>query len=55
MRVIECNRCSETLTAANDSELARVVRRHFSAEHGEELDDDALQDLCREAYSASDS
>jgi hypothetical protein len=41
--------------AANDTELARVVRTHYSAKHAEELDEDQLQDLCREAYDASDS
>ena len=57
MRVIECNFCGETLSAANDDELRACIARHMEAEHsGEELDDEAVAELVeQQAYSASDS
>ena len=57
MRVIECNFCGETLSAANDGELRACVARHMQSEHsGEELDDEAITELVEEqAYKASDS
>ena len=57
MRVIECNFCGETLSAANDAELRACVERHMKGEHGdEELDGEAISELVDEqAYSASDS
>ncbi len=54
MRVVECSRCCETLTAANDEELRRVVRDHLAAEHPEE-DADEVQDVVVDAYDAMDS
>ena len=36
MRVIECNFCGETLSAANDAELRACVLRHMESEHGDE-------------------
>jgi predicted small metal-binding protein len=57
MRVIECNFCGETLSAANDSELRATVARHMTSAHADEqLDDDAVAELIEEqAYSATDS
>ena len=56
MRVIECNQCGETITAANDDELKRNVRAHLASEHDTELDDDELTELVEdEAYEAMDS
>jgi len=57
MRVIECNFCGETLSAANDDELRACVARHMGSEHpGEEFDDETAGELVEEqAYSASDS
>ena len=56
MRVIDCDRCGETMTAANDSELARRVSAHFDAEHGEQLSDEEVDELLAdEAYDAMDS
>jgi predicted small metal-binding protein len=56
MRVIECNECGETLTAANDEELARALAAHLSAEHDEEPDTDEVAELVAdEAYEAMDS
>jgi len=56
MRVIECNQCGETITAANDDELTRNVRQHLSSQHDTELDDDELAELIEdEAYEAMDS
>jgi predicted small metal-binding protein len=56
MRVIECNECGETLQAANDDELVRVVGAHMRSEHDEEVDEEELQELVEgEAYEAMDS
>ena len=57
MRVIECNECGETLSAANDNELTATLLRHMKSEHSDvELDSDAAGELVEEtAYSASDS
>jgi hypothetical protein len=59
VRVIDCD-CGETLSAANDQELAGAVRRHIEADHRDDadmrLDDDAIRALVeRQAYSATDS
>jgi hypothetical protein len=57
VRVIECNVCGETLSAAGDEELRECVLRHYRDEHdGEELDEDQVRELVSEqAYTASDS
>ena len=56
MRVIECNECGETLQAANDAELVRVVGAHMSAEHDEDVDEEELAELVdSDAYEAMDS
>jgi predicted small metal-binding protein len=56
MRVIECNECGETISAANDEELARHLAGHLRSEHDEEPDGDELADLVHEqAYDATDS
>jgi predicted small metal-binding protein len=56
MRVIECNECGETLGAANDEELVRVLGAHLRNEHDMEVDDDELVELVEgEAYEAMDS
>jgi hypothetical protein len=56
MHVIDCDRCNETLTAANHNELAHAVRAHFEAEHGEKLEDSEIQELLAvEEYEATDS
>jgi predicted small metal-binding protein len=57
MRVIECNECGETISAASDEELVGRLARHLSAEHDvEEPDDEELTDLVEEeAYEAMDS
>ena len=57
MRVIECNFCGETLSAANDAELRACVLRHMESEHGdEEFGDEQADELVeQQAYSASDS
>ena len=44
----------ETLSAADDEELAREVRRYI-AQHGEEMTDDEIAELIAdEAYEAMD-
>ena len=56
MRVIECNECGETISAANDEELTRNLAGHMASEHGEELEQDEVAGLVHEqAYDAMDS
>jgi predicted small metal-binding protein len=56
MRVIECNECGETISAADDEELARRLAAHLEAEHGAELEGGEVEDLVHEqAYDAMDS
>ena len=56
MRVIECNECGETLQAANDDELARLLGAHLADEHDEHPDKEELAELIEEeAYEAMDS
>jgi predicted small metal-binding protein len=56
MRVIECNECGETISAANDDELARNLGEHLRSEHDQQADEDEVTDLVHEtAYDASDS
>jgi predicted small metal-binding protein len=56
MRVIECNECGETISAANDEELARHLTEHLASEHDEQADEDEVTDLVHEqAYDATDS
>jgi predicted small metal-binding protein len=56
MRVIECNECGDTVTAADDAELARRLNSHLRQEHGIELDEEELEELvAEEAYDAMDS
>jgi predicted small metal-binding protein len=56
MRVIECNECGETISAANDEELAAHLADHLRSEHDQEPDADEVGDLVHEqAYDAMDS
>jgi predicted small metal-binding protein len=56
MRVIECNVCGETISAASDDELAGRLGTHLKEEHQEESDAEELQELIEaEAYEALDS
>jgi predicted small metal-binding protein len=56
MRVIECNECGETVSAANDEELARNLAGHLREEHELEPDAEEVADLVHdEAYDATDS
>jgi predicted small metal-binding protein len=57
MRVIECNECGETISAASDEELVRRLAGHLTEEHDvAEPDDEELTDLVEEeAYEAMDS
>jgi predicted small metal-binding protein len=56
MRVIECDECGETLQAASDEELVRVLGAHLSSEHDMEVDEEDLTELVEaEAYEAMDS
>jgi predicted small metal-binding protein len=57
MRVVECNTCGETLSAANDEELLRRLRSHVEEEHEPASfdDDEAREMIASEAYEATDS
>ncbi|HEX5619385.1 MAG TPA: DUF1059 domain-containing protein [Solirubrobacteraceae bacterium] len=56
MRVIECNECGETVSAANDEELVRKLAGHLRDEHDLEPDEEEVADLIHdEAYDATDS
>jgi predicted small metal-binding protein len=56
MRVIECNECGDTVSGANDEELAAHLAAHLRSEHDEEPDMDEVADLVHEqAYDATDS
>ncbi len=56
MRVIECNHCGETVSAATDAELARRLGEHLRSEHSEQVDEDELEALVADqAYEAMDS
>jgi predicted small metal-binding protein len=55
MRVIECNECGETISAANDKELAARLAEHLQAEHDIEVDDEDVTEMVEEAYDAMDS
>jgi hypothetical protein len=56
MRVIECNECGETLQAATDEELVRVLGAHLASEHDIDVDEEELTELVEaEAYEAMDS
>lgn len=56
MRVIECNECGETISAANDDELQAHLTAHLRSEHGQEPDSEEVADLVHEqAYDAMDS
>lgn len=56
MRVIECNRCGETISAASDDELTDRLASHLESEHGDELERERLREFVRgAAYDATDS
>jgi predicted small metal-binding protein len=56
MRVIECNECGETVSAANDDELVSRLASHLKSEHDIEPDSEEIADLVHEdAYDATDS
>ena len=56
MQVIECNECGETLQAAENEELARILGAHLASEHDIEMDEEELTELVEsEAYEAMDS
>jgi len=56
MRVIECNECGETISGADDDELARRLGAHLSEEHDADPDAEELAELVHEeAYDAMDS
>ena len=56
MRVIECNECGDTVSAANDEELARHLAAHLKSEHGLEPEEGEVEDQVHEqAYDATDS
>jgi hypothetical protein len=56
MRVIECDRCGELISAANDDELRAGLRRHYEERHPDAVpSDERVDDLVGQAYEAMDS
>ena len=56
MRVVECNICGETISAATDEELVSRVTEHLESEHDEEPDSEEVEAMVEEqAYDATDS
>jgi predicted small metal-binding protein len=56
MRVVECNICGETISAASDDELVARVTDHLESEHDEEPDSEEIRAMvAEEAYEATDS
>jgi predicted small metal-binding protein len=56
MRVIECNHCGETISAASNDELTGRLATHLGEEHDDSPDVEELQELVEnEAYDAADS
>jgi predicted small metal-binding protein len=57
MRVIDCNECGATISAASDEELAGRLSRHMKSDHADvEWDDEQASDLVADqAYDATDS
>ena len=56
MRVLDCDECGETLTAANDAELATRVIDHMHDRHDIDLEEDEADALvAEEAYDAADA
>ena len=55
MRVLECNLCGETLSAANDEELTGLVAEHVASEHAGEDIGDPGELVAKQAYDATDS
>ena len=57
MRVIECNFCGETISGANDDDLARNFQRHVEENHSETGfgEDQIRERVTGGAYDASDS
>ena len=54
--VVECDVCGETISAADDEELARRLRDHLTDEHDESpTTTRSSQTIDREAYDAMDS
>jgi predicted small metal-binding protein len=56
MRIIDCE-CGQTLQAANNEDLAVVVRGHIAEEHPEmQMSDDQVREfVSAQAYDAEDS
>jgi predicted small metal-binding protein len=56
MQVIECDECGETLQAAENEELVRILGKHLRTEHDIESDEEELTELVEsDAYEAMDS
>ncbi|MBA2644744.1 MAG: hypothetical protein H0U80_04805 [Solirubrobacterales bacterium] len=56
MRVIECNQCGETISAADDDELTERLAGHLESEHDDEMETGRLADfVSANAYDATDS
>jgi hypothetical protein len=59
MRVLDCE-CGDTLQAANDEDLRKVLRRHYEQVHSGQggvptSDEEIAELLSQRAYEATDS
>jgi predicted small metal-binding protein len=57
LQVIECNFCGETVSGANDDDLARNLSRHLEEQHADAgVTEDQVRGMIeRESYQATDS
>lgn len=57
MRVIDCNECGATISAANDEELREELDRHMQSEHSDaDWDSEQAAELVeKRAYDATDA
>src|SRR3954470_6025068 len=56
MRVVECDICGETISAASDDELVGRVSDHLESEHEQAPSEDEVRAMVeQEAYDATDS
>jgi predicted small metal-binding protein len=56
MRVVECDICGETISAADDNELTARLSEHLESEHEQEpVEDEVRATIEEEAYDAMDS
>ena len=56
MRVVECDICGETISAASDDELVARMSDHLESEHEQDpVEEEVRATIEEEAYEATDS